>query len=297
MEYLHVTIGMPWWQVVGCMTILLRIIVFPIVIKAQQNMVRMNNHQPQIQKFQVEENMANMKGDKKTAMMLNRGMAAYFKEHDCHPIKSLLPILFQGTFFTSMFFALRGMANAPVPSLTTGGLAWFTDLSISDPLFLLPIMTSSTLALQLYLGADGINTATMPAFMKKIMYVMPIMSLPFMVQFPAVLNLYWLTNNIISVFQATVIRSESMRAKFGIEKQIMWKPEDLPMTNFYQEMKVELDRQHREEEKKKLHKNKEEYLHKKAQDEKKQKLLNKIREENVQLKEENRKLKHGQKQE
>ena len=47
-------------------------------------------------------------------------------------------------------------------------LIYFLDLSISDPLFLLPIMTSSTLALQLYLGADGINTATMPALMKKV---------------------------------------------------------------------------------------------------------------------------------
>ncbi len=45
--------GMPWWQVVGCMTILLRILVFPIVIKAQQNMVRMNNHQVQNSDNQV----------------------------------------------------------------------------------------------------------------------------------------------------------------------------------------------------------------------------------------------------
>jgi hypothetical protein len=34
--------------------------------------------------------------------------------------------LFQGGFFMSMFFALRGMATAPVPSMTSGGLYWFT---------------------------------------------------------------------------------------------------------------------------------------------------------------------------
>jgi hypothetical protein len=35
-------------------------------------------------------------------------------------------VLFQGGFFMSMFFALRGMSTTPVPSMTSGGLFWFT---------------------------------------------------------------------------------------------------------------------------------------------------------------------------
>jgi hypothetical protein len=38
--------------------------------------------------------------------------------------------LFQGGFFMSMFFALRGMATAPVPSMTSGGLYWFTGKTV-----------------------------------------------------------------------------------------------------------------------------------------------------------------------
>jgi len=33
------------------------------------------------------------------------------------------------------------MANLPVESMKTGGLAWFTDLTVSDPYFALPVMT------------------------------------------------------------------------------------------------------------------------------------------------------------
>lgn len=44
----------------------------------------------------------------------------------------------------SFFFALKGMANAPVESMTHGGLFWFTDLTISDPYYLLPLLTSVT---------------------------------------------------------------------------------------------------------------------------------------------------------
>jgi YidC/Oxa1 family membrane protein insertase len=40
---------------------------------------------------------------------------------------------------------LRGMANVPVESLRTGGLWWFTDLTVPDQYFLMPLITSATL--------------------------------------------------------------------------------------------------------------------------------------------------------
>lgn len=40
---------------------------------------------------------------------------------------------------------LRGMASLPVESLKTGGLFWFTDLTVPDQFYLLPIITSATL--------------------------------------------------------------------------------------------------------------------------------------------------------
>ena len=42
--------------------------------------------------------------------------------------------------FISFFFALRGMAYAPLESLKTGGLFWFTDLTVVDPYYALPIL-------------------------------------------------------------------------------------------------------------------------------------------------------------
>lgn len=37
------------------------------------------------------------------------------------------------------------MANLPVDSLKTGGLYWFTDLTLADPYYILPMITSLTL--------------------------------------------------------------------------------------------------------------------------------------------------------
>ena len=37
------------------------------------------------------------------------------------------------------------MANLPVETMQTGGLLWFPDLTLADPLHLLPFLTSATL--------------------------------------------------------------------------------------------------------------------------------------------------------
>ncbi len=44
----------------------------------------------------------------------------------------------------SFFFALKGMANAPVESMQYGGLFWFSDLTVCDPYYILPMLTSVT---------------------------------------------------------------------------------------------------------------------------------------------------------
>jgi len=38
------------------------------------------------------------------------------------------------------------MANLPVESMKTGGIAWFTDLTVSDPYFALPVLTMALLS-------------------------------------------------------------------------------------------------------------------------------------------------------
>lgn len=50
------------------------------------------------------------------------------------------------------------MAALQVPSLTVGGALWFTDLTIADPYYLLPIAASAIFLLTVELGAvDGMQ--------------------------------------------------------------------------------------------------------------------------------------------
>ena len=226
-------LGLPWWQAIAVTTLCMRACVFPIMVMAQRAMVNMNKHLPVTQKLQINAQMASLRGTTDEARFANKALNEYMFAENCHPAKTMWPIMAQGVFFTSAFFGIRGMCNAPVESLTTGGLAWFPNLAVADPTMILPCVTAATLFLQIHLGADGINTETMPPIMRKLMYIMPLVSIPVMINFPAALNVYWLTNNVISLVQSRVIKRPAVRERLGIGEMIKWKPEDLPMTNFY----------------------------------------------------------------
>merc|ERR1719209_1093534 len=90
---------------------------------------------------------------------------------------------------------------------------------------------------------NGINLDTMPPIMKKVLILMPIVSIPIMISFPAALGLYWVTNNAISLVQSRVMRREEVRNILGIPTIIKWTPDQLPMTNFQEQLKAEFNKQ------------------------------------------------------
>ena len=85
-----------------------------------------------------------------------------------------------------MFFAIRGMAEAPVESLKTQGFGWVMDLTLADPYYALPLVTSLTLHLMLRMNADGINLDIAPSVIKTFIQLLPVITFFPMTQFPAV---------------------------------------------------------------------------------------------------------------
>jgi YidC/Oxa1 family membrane protein insertase len=53
MEWMHIDIGLEWWQTILATTLCVRLIVFPVVIKAQRNMAHMNNNAPMMTRLQA----------------------------------------------------------------------------------------------------------------------------------------------------------------------------------------------------------------------------------------------------
>ncbi|KAI9587438.1 hypothetical protein GQX74_003284 [Glossina fuscipes] len=90
-------------------------------------------------------------------------MIVFMKEKDVNPLKNMIVPLAQAPLFITFFMSLRAMANTPVESMRNCLLFSFTNLTITDPTFLLPII------LQVPHGCCKNSPATLP--MKKRKFV------------------------------------------------------------------------------------------------------------------------------
>lgn len=77
------------------------------------------------------------------------------------------------------------MADLPVESLKTGGLWWFENLTVPDPYYLLPLITSATLFITIEVGTDTIAASSM-GMVKYALRCIPLITLPFSCTFTSV---------------------------------------------------------------------------------------------------------------
>ncbi|KAJ8878450.1 hypothetical protein PR048_019028 [Dryococelus australis] len=162
--------------------------------------------------------------------------------------------------FISFFLALRGMTNVPVESMRMGGLFWFTDLTLPDQYFILPIITSITMYLTIELGTDGARLSSSNLqTMRYVLRALPICILPFTINFPGcysynssnllcyqvklawekycfIINFvlqailcYWTSTNFISLIQVLFLKIPMVREHFKIDPLVHHKPETLPV--------------------------------------------------------------------
>jgi YidC/Oxa1 family membrane protein insertase len=116
------------------------------------------------------------------------------------------------------------MANVPVESLRTGGLWWFTDLTVPDQYFLMPLITSATLYATIELGTDSAKLSSQNLqTMKYVLRALPLVVLPFTINFPGAILCYWVSSNFISLLQVGILRIPAVRDYFKIEPLITHK--------------------------------------------------------------------------
>ncbi|XP_077324828.1 mitochondrial inner membrane protein OXA1L isoform X1 [Lithobates pipiens] len=228
LEFLHMDIGVPWWGAIVTGTILARIMVFPLIVKGQREAAKLNNHMPQITKLTTRMNEAKQAGNKFEFSKAYSDLTSYQKKHNVNPLRGFLVPLVQAPIFISFFVALRQMAYLPVPSMQTGGLWWFADLSLSDPYYILPLVVTGSMWAVLELGAEsGVNNPNLRV-MKTVFRVMPLIILPLTINFPTAVFTYWATSNFFSIAQVGFLRIPAIRDKLKIPQHIKHDQSVLP---------------------------------------------------------------------
>lgn len=236
LETIYINADMSWSGTIILATVLLRVCVFPIMLHARKKMVHANHHMPEFQQHQYNIHIAQTKQE---LALATRKFKEFRIEKRISMSAQFVPPMCSGLLLSTMFFALRGMANCPVESMATGGMGWFVDLTVMDPYFILPVLTASTLALNMKIGMDAAADQTQmpPQLMTLMKFGLPIMTLVFTCTFPSALCLYWFTSNVISVMQGAVLRAPAIKNMFNLGEMKKWSEKDLPMTNvsFFQQ--------------------------------------------------------------
>ncbi|CAN8001086.1 unnamed protein product [Ixodes pacificus] len=230
LDLLHSSTGLPWWATIALGTVVVKLLVFPAILKGQKNSIHMNNHLPQMQILQAKLSEARSCGNQMEAARYANELMLFMKEKQINPLKNMIIPMVQAPVFISFFFALRGMANLPMESFKTGGMLWFTDLTIPDPYCLLPLITSATLFFTIELGAESGVRADNLQWTRYVFRAMPIVIFPFTMNFPAALLCYWATSNMFSLAQVGLLRVGAVREALNMPALVKHKKSDLVLS-------------------------------------------------------------------
>src|SRR5215203_5048759 len=207
LKFFH-DLGLGWGMAIVCMTLLIRVLLLPLTLKQFKSMQSMARLQPEIKKLQDR-----YKNDKER---LNQEMMRFYRENKVNPFASCLPMVAQLPVFLSLYYMLRtdlrhdicpdvNPPNTPNPvPCGDGGEAQF--LFIPD----LTNRAYGCVLIVLYVGSQLASTLLMSTTtdrtQRMIFLALPFFFVLFVWQFPAGLLVYWITTNLWTIAQQSIVR-------------------------------------------------------------------------------------------
>lgn len=190
--WLHNVTG-SWALALLALTFLLKLATFPLANKSYHAMAKMKKLQPQM------EAMRERFKDDQQGMALE--MMKLYQREKVNPLSGCWPMLIQIPIFFAMYkvvllaFEFRHAAPGLWPLDY-----WVRDLSVGDPLYILPVLMGLSMWMQMRLNPPPADPAQAAVFKW-----MPVIFTVMFLWFPAALVWYWLVNNVFSIAQQAYI--------------------------------------------------------------------------------------------
>lgn len=193
-----------WGFAIIGLTIIVRLILFPLTWKQYSNAHALQAVQPKIRELQRK-----YKDDRNK---LQAETMKLYQEHRVNPFASCLPLLLQLPVFIALYYAIKGTSYLdPVTTkaLADAGFLWIK--SVADGGGGLGMPDPTHILLILYVVTQLISTELMlqtqsDKAQKWLMRAMPIIFVFFLWSFPAGLFVYWVTTNLWTIGQQLIIR-------------------------------------------------------------------------------------------
>lgn len=192
---MHELIG-SWGLAIIAMTVVIRIIMWPLYAKSARSMKRMSKLAPKMK--DLKEKYAD------DPQKMNQETMAMYREYGVNPLGGCLPMLVQMPIFLSFYRMLWSAVE-----LRHESFLWIDDLSMPDtfatvmgfPINLLPILMAITTFIQMQMTPKTGDSTQRMIFM-----FMPVVFLVICYNFASALALYWTTSNLWTIGQTWLMK-------------------------------------------------------------------------------------------
>jgi len=196
LSFLHGIFGNWGWSIIA-LTLLIRIVLYPLTYKGMVSMQKIKEISPKIKELQ-----AKYKGD---PQRLNAATMDMYKKHNANPLGGCLPMILQ----IPVFFAIYRVLLNAVELQGAEWIFWINNLSVHDPYYILPILMGASMYYQQKLTP---NNFTDP-MQEKVFKFLPLIFTLFFLNFASGLVLYWFVNNLFSIGQQFIVNTQFKNAK------------------------------------------------------------------------------------
>lgn len=201
LNFFHDDVGLSWGMSIIALTVVTRAVLIPLTYKQLKGMRALQALQPQIKELQEK-----YKNDRQR---MQQEMMRIYKDNKVNPFASCVPLLAQIPVFITLFFLLRDQLpddiGCEAGKCGSEASFWFiSDLTAKAAggeliaLILLYVGTQLVSGLVMSITADKSQ--------RMLLFLLPLIFVPFILSFPAGLILYWITTNFWTIGQQLVIQ-------------------------------------------------------------------------------------------
>ena len=190
--FFHDDVGFGWGAAIVALTFVTRLVILPLSVSQIRSMRALQAYSPQIKAIQER-----YKDDKQRQQ---REMIAFYQENKINPFASCIPLLLQLPVFLALYQLLNGDFKDRIDEsfLFIESLA---EKATGGPLIALIVLFIVT-----QLGASLVMASRADKNQRIIMFVLPFVFAPFVIGFPAGLAVYWISTNVWTLGQQSVVK-------------------------------------------------------------------------------------------
>jgi YidC/Oxa1 family membrane protein insertase len=208
MNGLHSLLGAGYWLTIIIITVILKLVFWPLTNASTKSQKRMQALQPQLKAITDKY--------KDDAVKKNEKTMEFYKQHKINPMGSCLPTLLQLPVFLGFYYMLRGAIE-----LRGAHFLWAWDLSQPDtvgylagfPVNPLPLIMGAT---QLWQSHMMPPSPGMDPGQQKLMRWMPLLMIGIFYKMSAGLTLYWTVSNLLSIWQMKMTKTTNEPAPAAV---------------------------------------------------------------------------------